>query len=100
MTVFSPLCEALHFTETREMFFEHYEQSPSVVHGRWPRSPRICERTSSTHWIAARTVSSSRCKAVPTRLTRDQYRELGRPYDLVSLQGSRDELAEYSPRPR
>jgi len=91
MTVFSPLCQMLYFAETRELFFEHYEQAPAVIH---EALATIAEnlRAHIQHMLdsGADGVFFALQGCTDAIMTRDLYREVGRPYDLISLQGSRD----------
>ena len=91
MTVFSPLCEAMYFAETRDLFFEHYEQSPAVVHEALATiAENLRAHIQHTLDSGADGVFFALQACTDSIMTRDLYRELGRPYDLVSLQGARD----------
>ena len=91
MTVFSPLCEALHFTETREVFLDHARRNPSIVH----EALAIISENLRAHIqdcidAGADGVFFALQGCTDAIMTREEYRELGRPYDLIALQGARD----------
>jgi len=91
MTVFSPLCEALHFTETREMFFEHARQNPAAVHEALATiAENLRAHVQDCIDAGADGVFFALQGCSDAVMTRDLYRELGRPYDLLALQGARD----------
>ncbi len=91
MTVFSPLCEALYFTETRDLFFEHYEQSPSVVHeGLATIADNLKAHIQDSMDSGADGVFFALQGCSDQIMQRELYREVGRPYDLLALQGARD----------
>lgn len=89
MTVFSPLCEALHFAESRELFFQHAQQSPSVVH----EALSIIAGNLKTHIAdvieaGADGVFFALQGCTRVDMSPELYREIGRPYDLIALQGA------------
>lgn len=91
MTVFSPLCEALRFAETRETFLDHYHQAPVVIH---ETLATIAENLRAHIQDCMDTGADGVFFAVQgctdEIMSRELYRELGRPYDLLALQGGRD----------
>lgn len=91
MTVFSPLCEAFYFAESRETFWEHYQQDPAVIHEALATVAenlrahiQDCMDTGADGVFFALQGSTSDI------MSAERYRELGRPYDLLALQGARD----------
>jgi uroporphyrinogen decarboxylase len=91
MTVFSPLCEAMYFTETRDMFFEHCNESPSTIHEALATiSENLRAHIQDCIDAGADGVFFALQGCTDAVMTREQYRELGRPYDLLALQGARD----------
>lgn len=91
MTVFSPLCEALHFTDTRERFFELYEESPSVVHEALATmAENLRAHIQDCMDTGADGVFFALQGCTDQIMSKELYREIGRPYDLIALQGARD----------
>ncbi len=91
VTVYNPLSEAMHFAESRELFMQHAAEYPSVVH---EAIATIAENL-RTHIkdcmdAGADGVFFAIQGCTKQIMTREQYRELGRPYDLMALQGNRD----------
>ena len=89
MTVFSPLAEAMYFAENRETFLEHAANHPTLVHealgtiaGNLRAHVQDCIDTGADGVYFALQGSTA---AV---MSKEQYRELGRPYDLFALQGA------------
>jgi uroporphyrinogen decarboxylase len=91
MTVFSPLTEAMYFAESRETFLEHASNSPTRIHEALATIAenlrahiRDCiESGADGVFFALQGVSGA-------VMSKEQYREFGRPYDLVALQGAVD----------
>lgn len=91
MTVFSPLCEAMYFAETRETFFEHYEQNPAVIHEALATiAENLRAHIQDCLDASADGVFFALQGATETIMPAARYREIGRPYDLLALQGARD----------
>ena len=91
MTVFSPLCEAMYFAESRELLLEHSQQSPALVHEALSTiAENLRAHIQDCMDSGADGVFFALQGCTDSIMTRDQYRELGRPYDLMALQGSRD----------
>jgi uroporphyrinogen decarboxylase len=89
MTVFSPLCEALYFAESKELFLQHAQQSPTVVH----QALSIIAENLRTHIADVIDAGADGIFFALQGCTRatmsvEMYRELGRPYDLLALQGA------------
>ena len=91
MTVFSPLCEALHIAESRERFLQHLQEDPAAVHEALATIAEnlrahlqdCIDAGADGIFFALQGCSSS-------IMTPEQYREVGRPYDMLALQGCRD----------
>lgn len=89
VTLFSPLTEALYMAESTELFLRHAEESPAIVH----EAMRTLAENLRTHnrmmleagadglFFALQGCSTA---VMPEQL----YREFGRPYDLMALQGT------------
>ena len=91
MTVFSPLCEALHFAASHDQFFEHYEQSPSVIHEALATmAENLRAHMQDCIDAGADGIFFALQGCADAIMSRDLYRELGRPYDLLALQGVQD----------
>ncbi len=91
MTVFSPLCEALHFVESYDLFFEHYDQSPAVIHEALATmAENLRAHMQDCIDAGADGVFFALQGCTDAIMSRDRYRELGRPYDLLALQGLQD----------
>lgn len=91
MTVFSPLAEAMYFAENRETFLEHAANHPTLIHealatiaGNLRTHIQDCIDAGADGVFFALQGSTA---AV---MSKEQYRELGRPYDLFALQGAAD----------
>ncbi|HUG14261.1 MAG TPA: uroporphyrinogen decarboxylase family protein [Thermomicrobiales bacterium] len=91
MTVFSPLCEALNFAETRELFLEHAASDPSAVHEALATiAENLRAHVQDCVDSGADGVFFALQGCTDVVMPRDMYREFGRPYDLIALQGARD----------
>lgn len=91
MTVFSPLCEALNFAETRDLFFQHVQEIPAAVHEALATiAENLRAHIQDCVDSGADGVFFALQGCTDVVMSRDLYRELGRPYDLIALQGARD----------
>lgn len=91
MTVFSPLCEAMYFAETRELFLEHVREAPNAVHEALATiAENLRAHIQDCIDSGADGVFFALQGCTDAIMPADQYRELGRPYDLLALQGARD----------
>lgn len=91
MTVFSPLCEALYFAESHETFFDHYEQAPAVIHEAIATiAENLRAHIQDCLDASADGVFFALQGATESIMSAERYREIGRPYDLLALQGARD----------
>ncbi|MCA9879181.1 MAG: uroporphyrinogen decarboxylase [Thermomicrobiales bacterium] len=89
MTVFSPLAEAMYAARDRALFLAHLEEHPALIH----EVLTIIAQNLNHHiqdviaagadgvFFSVQGISSD-------VLTESQYREFGRPYDLMALRGS------------
>jgi uroporphyrinogen decarboxylase len=90
MTVFSPLCEAMRFAADQETFFAHLKESPVVVH----EALHTIAMNLQLHIAQALSVGADGVffalqGCTKELMTEGQYREFGRPYDLIALEGAR-----------
>ncbi len=91
VTVFGPLTEALYFVADRERFFAHAQEAPTKVH----EALSVIAENLRAH---IRDVISAGADGVffalqgcsTAFMPEVQYREFGRPYDLLALQGALD----------
>ena len=91
MTVFSPLCEALHFAESQELFLEHARANPGAVHEALATiAENLRAHIQDCVDSGADGVFFALQGCTSAIMTAGEYRELGRPYDLLALQGARD----------
>lgn len=91
MTVFSPLCEALHFVASYDLFFEHYAQSPAVIHEALATmAENLRAHMQACINAGADGIFFALQGCTDAIMSRELYRELGRPYDLLALQGVQD----------
>lgn len=91
MTVFSPLAEAMYAAIDRETFFAHLQEAPVVVH----EALTILAENLRAHMrdiidAGADGVFFSIQGCSSAVMSEAQYREFGRPYDLMALQGVRN----------
>jgi len=89
VTMFSPLTEALYFTQSTEQFLEHAQRSPAVVH---QALGVIAEnlRGASEQLIRAGAdgIFFALQGASTAVMPESTYREFGRPYDFLALRGA------------
>jgi len=91
VTVYNPISEAMHFAQTNDLFMQHAQERPSVVHeaiATIAENLRIHIKDCIDAGADGVYFALQGCTAAA--MTREQYRELGRPYDLLALQGNRD----------
>ena len=89
MTVFSPLAEAMYAAKDRDQFLAQMQENPVVVH----EALGIIADNLAAHLrdiIAAGAdgVFFALQGCTRTIMTEQQYREFGRPYDLLALRGA------------
>lgn len=91
MTVFSPLAEAMYFARDRELFLQHLHDHPALIH-------EVLETIAQNLNAHIRDVIAAGADGIffsvqgisSDILTEAQYREFGRPYDLMALRGAVD----------
>jgi uroporphyrinogen decarboxylase len=88
MTVFNPLCEALNFAQTREDFVNQLQDNPVVIH----EALSIIAENLRAHMkecidAGADGIFFALQGCTTDIMSRELYREFGRPYDLMALQG-------------
>jgi uroporphyrinogen decarboxylase len=89
MTVFSPLTEAFYFTADRERFFAHAQESPAVVHEALSViAQNLRDHIQDVIRAGADGVFLALQGCSTDVMSEAQYREFGRPYDLLALQGA------------
>ena len=89
VTIFSPLAEAMYFAAEREVFFAHAQERPTVVHEALSTIAEnlrshirdVIEAGADGVFFALQGCSTA-------VMPEGQYREFGRPYDLMALQGA------------
>lgn len=91
MTVFNPLYEAMNFAPSREQFLEYAHTHPAVIH---EVLATIAEnlRTHMRECIDAGAdgIFFALQGCTTDLMSKELYREIGRPYDLMALQGTLD----------
>jgi uroporphyrinogen decarboxylase len=88
VTVFSPLGQVMRSAADAETFFAHAEAAPAVVHGALATVAENL-RTHLRGMIEAGAdgIFFALYGCSTAIMSEEQYRELGRPYDLLALQG-------------
>jgi uroporphyrinogen decarboxylase len=89
MTVFSPLAEAMYAARDRDLFMTHLAEQPAVIH----EALTIIAENLAAHM---RDVIAAGADGVffalqgcsRALMSEEQYREFGRPYDLMALRGA------------
>ena len=89
MTIFSPLAEAMYAARDREQFLAHMREHPVVIH---EALATIAENLAAH----ARDVIDAGADGIffalqgcsRSVMTEQQYKEFGRPYDLIALRGA------------
>jgi uroporphyrinogen decarboxylase len=90
MTVFSPLCEALRMTLDQETFLAHMKEAPVVVHEALHTiAMNLQLHIAQAMSAGANGVFFALQGCTKEIMTEGQYREFGRPYDLIALSGAR-----------
>lgn len=91
MTVFSPLAEALNFCADHATFRQHAQEHPALVHEALSilaDNLRIHNQLMIDAGADGVFFALQGCSR--TIMPEDLYREVGRPYDLLALQGARE----------
>ena len=89
MTVFSPLAEVMYAAKDREQFLAHLEEHPVVLH----ETLAVIAENLAAHMrdiidAGADGVFFALQGCSRTIMSEQQYREFGRPYDLIALRGA------------
>jgi uroporphyrinogen decarboxylase len=91
MTVFSPLAELTYFATERDVLFQHMRENPSVIHEALSVvAENLRDQIRDCIDAGADGVFFALQGCSTSIMTREQYREFGRPYDLMALQGGID----------
>jgi uroporphyrinogen decarboxylase len=89
VTLFNPLCEVLNFAVDRDHFFAHAQESPTIIH----EALSVIAENLRAHIrdvidAGADGVFFALQGCTKEIMSEGQYREFGRPYDLIALQGA------------
>jgi uroporphyrinogen decarboxylase len=91
VTLFSPLCEALHFVADREQFLEDATNHPAVIHEALSViAENLREHIRDVIAAGADGVFFALQGCSTAVMPVEMYREFGRPYDLSALRGAED----------
>ena len=89
MTVFSPLAEAMYAASDREQFLSHLQEHPTVIHETLALiADNLSNHIQDVINAGADGVFFAMQGCSRTIMTEQQYREFGRPYDLMALRGA------------
>jgi uroporphyrinogen decarboxylase len=89
MTVFSPLAEAMYAARDREQFLTHLQEHPIVLHETLATiAENLNNHIQDVINAGADGVFFAIQGCTRSILTEQQYREFGRPYDLMALRGA------------
>ncbi len=89
MTVFSPLAEAMYAARDREQFLAHLQENPVVIHETLATiAENLAAHMRDVIDAGADGIFFALQGCSRTVLTEHQYREFGRPYDLIALRGA------------
>ena len=89
VTVFSPLAEALYAGADRERFLVHAQEAPTIVHEALSTiADNLRAHIRDVIDAGADGVFFALQGCTTTFMPVAQYREFGRPYDLIALQGA------------
>lgn len=91
VTVYSPLAEAMHAAQSRESFVEHCREHPMQVHQALATiAENLRAHISDVIDAGADGAYFALQGCTDAIMSREEYREFGRPYDLLALQGALD----------
>ncbi|ACZ40728.1 uroporphyrinogen decarboxylase family protein [Sphaerobacter thermophilus] len=91
MTVFSPLAEAMYAAESRDLFLRHLQEHPTFVHQALATyAQNLRAHIQDCIDAGADGVFFALQGCTSAIMSRELYREVGRPYDLLALQGAID----------
>ena len=89
MTVFSPLAEAMYAARDREQFLAHLREHPVVIHEALATiAENLAAHMRDVIDAGADGIFFALQGCSRTILNEQQYREFGRPYDLMALRGA------------
>ncbi|MGI8475484.1 MAG: uroporphyrinogen decarboxylase family protein [Thermomicrobiales bacterium] len=89
VTLFSPLCEALYFTADRDAFVQTARESPTIVHESLATiAENLRAHIRDVIDAGADGVFFALQGCTTAMMPVETYREFGRPYDLLALQGA------------
>jgi uroporphyrinogen decarboxylase len=89
MTVFSPLAEAMYATKDKDQFLAHAQEHPVVIHEALATiAENLAAHVRDIIAAGADGVFFALQGCTRTIMTDQQYREFGRPYDLMALRGA------------
>jgi uroporphyrinogen decarboxylase len=91
MTYFSPLAELMYFAGNKRLVAEHAQQHPAIIHQALHtvamnlkrQIDMVIDAGADGTFFAAQGCTRS-------LMTEEVYREIGRPYDLIALEGAAD----------
>jgi len=91
VTVFSPLTQALYFVARTELLFQHLQEDPTVVHSALAvLADNIQRQIELVLEAGADGIFFALQGCTAAVMSRELYRELGRPYDLLALRSAAD----------
>jgi uroporphyrinogen decarboxylase len=89
VTVFSPMTEAMHFAPSKEQFIQLATEHPAVVHEALATiAGNLRQHISDVIDAGADGVFFALQGCTTDYMTPEQYKEFGRPYDLMALAGA------------
>jgi uroporphyrinogen decarboxylase len=89
MTVFSPLAEAMYAARDRDQFLAHLREHPVVIHEALATiAENLAAHMRDAIDAGADGIFFALQGCSRTIMTEQQYREFGRPYDLMALRGA------------
>jgi uroporphyrinogen decarboxylase len=89
VTVFSPLAEAMYAAKDREQFLAHAQEHPTVIHEALATiADNLAAHMRDVVDAGADGVFFALQGCTRTIMSEQQYREFGRPYDLIALRGA------------
>ena len=91
MTLFSPLTEAMHFAPSKEAFLEEARTRPGIIHEALATiAANLHAHIADVIAAGADGVFFALQGCTTDYMTEAEYKEFGRPYDLLALQGAED----------
>lgn len=89
VTLFSPLCEALHFARDHDVFLQHAREHPVIVHEALATiAENLRAHIADVIAAGADGVFFALQGCTTSVMPVDLYKEFGRPYDVMALQGA------------